>query len=117
MIFTGVKYARIQQYGGTITPKRSQYLTIPIGANLTPAGVARYSARSVPNSFFVKTRGGKLLLMGGSKGRARPYFVLVKSVYIPPRLEFFQTVQSLRARRVQRLRRALEASLHGKEVA
>jgi len=44
-----VVYARIQEYGGVVTPKRVKWLTIPDKSVLTPAGVARYpSARDYP---------------------------------------------------------------------
>jgi len=68
----------------TITPKRAKFLTIPIGENLTGAGVARFSSpRQVPDGFFVKTKGR--LLFGykrGKKGKFRALFVLVKSVFV-----------------------------------
>jgi len=68
----------------TIVPKNAKFLTIPIGENLTGAGVARYSSpRQVPDGFFVKTKGR--LLFGrkqGKRGKFRPLFVLVKSVFI-----------------------------------
>jgi len=68
----------------TIVPKKSKFLTIPIGENLTMAGVARYSSpREVPNGFFVQT-GGQLLFgyKNGKKGKFRALFVLVKSVLV-----------------------------------
>lgn len=68
----------------TITPKRAKFLTIPIGENLTGAGVARFSSpRQVPDGFFVKTKGR--LLFGykrGKRGKFRALFVLVKSVFV-----------------------------------
>jgi hypothetical protein len=68
----------------TITPTRGQYLAIPIGENLTGAGVARYSSpRQVEGGFFVATKGR--LLFGykrGAKGKFRPLFTLVKSVLV-----------------------------------
>ncbi len=68
----------------TITPKNAKFLTIPIGENLTSAGVARYSSpRQVPDGFFIKSK-GKLLFgyKKGKRGKFRPLFVLVKSVFI-----------------------------------
>lgn len=68
----------------TITPKRAKFLTIPIGENLTGAGVAKFSSpRQVPEGFFVKTK-GKLLFgtKRGKRGKFRPLFVLVKSVFV-----------------------------------
>jgi len=68
----------------TITPKKGKFLTIPIGENLTSAGVAKYSSpRQVPNGFFVRTKGR--LLFGykrGKRGKFRPLFTLVKSVFV-----------------------------------
>ena len=68
----------------TIVPKNSRFLTIPIGEGLTAAGVPRYSSpRDVQDGFIVKTKGR--LLFGykrGKKGKFRPLFILVKSVFI-----------------------------------
>lgn len=44
--FSGVPYARIHEFGGTIRPKRAKWLTIPVGPALTASGVARGPARS-----------------------------------------------------------------------
>jgi len=68
----------------TIVPTKSKFLTIPIGENLTAAGVAKYtSPRQVPDGFFVNTNGR--LLFGrknGKRGKFRALFLLVKSVTI-----------------------------------
>ncbi len=69
----------------TITPKRSKFLAIPIGEGLTGAGVPRYaSPRQVPDGFFVRTKAGNLLFgyKKGKRGKFRPLFVLVKSVFV-----------------------------------
>jgi len=70
-----------------IRPVRSKFLAIPIGENLTAAGVARYpSPRQVPESFkpfFTKSKSG--LVFGykrGERGKFRPLFALVKSVFV-----------------------------------
>ena len=68
----------------TITPKNAKFLTIPIGENLTGAGVARYtSPRQVPDGFFIESK-GKLLFgyKNGKRGKFRPLFTLVKSVTV-----------------------------------
>ena len=68
----------------TILPKRGKFLAIPIGENLTGAGIARFSSpRQVPDGFFVRT-GGKLLFgtKRGKRGKFRALFVLVKSVFV-----------------------------------
>jgi len=68
----------------TIVPKKAKFLTIPIGENLTGAGVPRFtSPRQVPDGFFVNTKGH--LLFGykkGKRGKFRALFVLVKSVFV-----------------------------------
>ena len=68
----------------TITPKSGKFLAIPIGENLTGAGVARFSSpRQVPDGFFVSTK-GKLLFgyKQGKRGKFRALFTLVKSVFV-----------------------------------
>ena len=68
----------------TIVPRNSKYLAIPIGENLTGAGVAKYSSpRQIKDGFFVRT-GGKLLFgrKNGKRGKFRAMFVLVKSVFV-----------------------------------
>jgi hypothetical protein len=69
----------------TITPKNAQFLTIPVGENLTGAGVARFiSPRQVPDGFFFKSKAGRLMFgrKQGKRGKIRPMFVLVKNVFI-----------------------------------
>jgi len=68
----------------TITPKKGKFLTIPIGENLTGTGITRFSSpRQVEDGFFVKSKGR--LFFGrkqGKRGKFRPLFVLVKSVFV-----------------------------------
>lgn len=69
----------------TIRPKKGRFLTIPIGENLTSAGVPRYtSPRQVEDGFFLKSKGGQLLFgrKNGKRGKFRPLFVLVTSVFV-----------------------------------
>ena len=70
----------------TITPKKAKFLTIPIGENLTGAGVARFSSpRQVPDGFFIQSKGQCLFgYKKGKKGKFRPLFVLKKSVTSSP---------------------------------
>ena len=68
----------------TIIPKKGKFLTIPIGENLNPTGVAKFSSpRQVTDGFFVN-KGGRLLFgyKKGKKGKFRALFVLVKSVFV-----------------------------------
>jgi len=68
----------------TIVPRKSQFLAIPIGEALTPSGVPRFaSPRQVPDGFFLRTDGR--LLFGrkrGKRGKFRPLFTMVKSVFV-----------------------------------
>jgi len=68
----------------TIRPKRAKFLTIPIGENLTSTGAARYSSpRQRPDGFFIESNGQLLFgYKNGKRGRFRPLFVLVKSVFV-----------------------------------
>lgn len=72
----GVIYARILERGGTIRPKRKQYLTIPLPG---VQGVIR----NYPGGFFKESRRGNLLYFIKEGGGIRPLFVLKKSVDIP----------------------------------
>lgn len=88
----GVKYAQIHEYGGTVTPKNSQYLTIPLDANKTATGKTRMDARTAisQGAFFFKSKAGNLLIgqKGSGKGEVVPLFVLKKQITIPARLGF-----------------------------
>ena len=75
-----VRYAKAQDLGATIRPKRRKYLAIPLRAAKTAAGVARYAtARVDPTEMFVsKTRkaGTDLLLRDVRTGE--PRYLLTK---------------------------------------
>ncbi len=105
-VFTDVKYARIHEDGGIITPKTSRHLWIPIGGNKTPAGVARWSPRelfdkltilgkSKKGNWVMGTKAGQTVSSYSSKtGKTKvkklmqgiPMFVLVDAIKITPRL-------------------------------
>lgn len=86
-----LRYAKIHETGGTITPKRGKFLAIPVGPALTGAGVARYvSPRDVPDLVFISTRNGAagvLVKKQGRKGneRLQVWFRLVRRVKIKPK--------------------------------
>ena len=81
-----VVYARIQDKGGTIVPRSKQYLTIPLGG-------VKGRADNYPNSFFIRSKAGNLLLVERKgKGGIRPLFVLKKQVTIPGSGWFTDTV-------------------------
>lgn len=88
-IGTNLIYAAIHEYGGVITPKNVQWLTLPMwrGAANMLGG-----AREVPNAFF-KWTGGKLMLYGKSKYGIMPYYLLRKSVTMPARPFVWPAIQ------------------------
>jgi len=82
-----VPYADIHETGGTIRPSIRAWLTIPLSAAKTEAGVTRFTAQDVRDghtkykSSFVRKG-----IIFGVQGRGRgivPLFVLKKSVDIP----------------------------------
>lgn len=83
---SSVPYARIHELGGTIRPKRSKYLAIPV----TRTAARMSSPRQDPTLVAIRTKRGGLQLvkrMGGSgrHGRIETQFRLVKSVRLPAR--------------------------------
>lgn len=80
-------YARIQEMGGVIRPKRAAHLAIPIGEATTKSGVARFSARdliSQPQAYgYVGTFTRNKIIFGKlPNGRIEPLFVLKNQVTI-----------------------------------
>jgi hypothetical protein len=66
------KHIAFLESGGTITGSR--YLRIPLAAAQTPQGVDRYagtSARNIPNTFIIRTLGGKLFIAQKDSKAAR----------------------------------------------
>ena len=122
----GKKYARMQEFGGTIKPKSGKFLTIPVADNLTPGGRVRYSSfrdlreRYPDQTYLVPAKKGGWLLFSDGKpgakppknGKAKPQllFVLKPQVTIPPRFGFKKTWDSLAGDRRQKLEAALAAA-------
>lgn len=80
-----VGYARLQDLGGTIRPRRTKYLAIPLSAAKTGAGVPRFaSARHDPTPMHIRPgkRPGTLLLHDNRSGMPR-YFLTKGPVRIP----------------------------------
>ena len=95
-----LRYAAIQEYGGTVVPKKGQWLAIPVGPALTPAGVARFAtARDVPDLRFIRLPGGGAILAKvkpGKKGQPSQltvYFDLRRSVTLRGRYYMLQGVK------------------------
>lgn len=137
-IYTHSPYARVQEYGATITPKRTKYLTIPLGAAKTAAGVTRGSARNWPGTTLGRGRKGLTIFAqgaqvmrarraDGSRGRVNtseyvtttsyrrgaPIFLLRKSVRIPGRLGLFAAWEREAPKRDALLAKAVRRGLKG----
>lgn len=84
IVGTNEKYARIQEYGGTIRPTTKQYLTVPTNVDAAKLRARHQSLRDVKGLRFA-TMFGKKFLIKGPKKRPRIMFVLVRSVTLPAR--------------------------------
>lgn len=94
-------YANIHETGGTITPRLARWLTIPLDAAKTAAGVQRFTAKDVMagatkySGSFVR----KGIIFGklerGKSARIIPLFVLKQSVNIPPRYYMSKTLEQM----------------------
>lgn len=91
--------AVVHETGATITPKKAQFLTIPLPAALSGSGVPlRNSAREWSNTFVQRSKRGNLLIFQKRGTGIIPLYVLKKSVTIPPRLAFEQSFEAGRDR-------------------
>lgn len=109
VVFAGrsaqVKYARIHEVGGTITPKRGKFLAIPVGPARTAAGVARFSSpRQVPDLHYVQSRKGQPMLVklkgkgrGKRAGAIEVWYILRRQVTIKPKHYMAATEVSARS--------------------
>lgn len=86
LVLRSAVYGPIHEFGGVITPKRAQWLTIPLPAAMTPAGVPRGRARDFPDTFIAKSQEGDLVIFQRkADDEVTPLFVLRKKVTIPAR--------------------------------
>ncbi len=99
---TNLPYARIQEFGGRIVPKKSRYLTVPIGVEgMRAAKRAKGNIRSLnlkpirtPKGLFLVEWKGSTKKGGASK--IKVLFKLVKSVFLPARPYFRPAVAELK---------------------
>ena len=109
LVAGGLRYIRMQEYGGTIVPKTRKYLTVPLPAALTPSGVLKGGARLVTRTFagprggdvhttadgrptvIFHGRSGTLIVAAKQGKRIVPLYALVKSVRLRGRLGFAKT--------------------------
>lgn len=103
----GAPYARVHEKGATIRPKKGRYLTIPLDAAKTPAGVPRAAAKlrnvggkwqttnKVPGASgldtFIFSKGQRKFIAVRSGGGLLPLYVLKRQVRISARLGFRDT--------------------------
>ena len=77
----------VHELGTTITPKRSQFLTIPLSAALDGRGIPiRPSARDWPRTFVKQSKRGNLLIFQRNGATLVPLYLLKRSVQLPARL-------------------------------
>lgn len=84
IVGTNSVYGRIQELGGTVKAVNTTYLTIPLDAAKTATGRTRGGARSFPNTFVLKSRAGRLIIMQKIGRGMRPLFLLVRQVRLQP---------------------------------
>lgn len=93
-----VKYAGIQEFGGTVRAPSGRMLRIPLKSALTPAGADRYPSplrTSAPDLFTLIKSKGKLLLIHNTTGV--PWYVLKKSVKIKGKHYMGKAMDKVRA--------------------
>lgn len=80
--------------GTTIRPVHRQFLTIPLDAAKTAAGVPRGTARDFPNTFIARSRrSGQLIIFQRQGKNIVPLFLLLKEVFVPARPALLPTLQ------------------------
>jgi len=84
IIGTNKPYSALQHFGGTITPKSKQYLTIPIGLSRQEQRQGK-RAKDFSDTFIAKSGAGNLIIFQNVASGIKPLFLLSKSVTIPPR--------------------------------
>lgn len=88
---TPLKYARIQNEGGTVVPRNGKFLTIPLSPPLTVSQRRVSKARDFADTFvyWFRRKGGEVagLIMWkrGKRSKPVPIFLLVKKVTIKAR--------------------------------
>lgn len=112
---TNVPYARIHEYGGEIVPVNKQYLTIPLPAALTGAGVLRKRAPEYTDAFVMRSRAGNLII-AQKKGADSivPLFLLKKRVKISEKRMFRNAVEDNSDRLKKLFVRNLKQAIEGK---
>lgn len=113
-----VPYARIHEEGGTIRPKKAQFLKIPVGPALTGAGVPRLPARRGAGGrsqkaqsalrFAPTAKGGVLIAPDG-----QVWYVLRRQVTIPARPYLAPALRAVEPQLQTGLDRLVRAAVEG----
>jgi len=105
VVGTNLVYAAIHEFGGTITPKNADWLTIPFAD-------VQGRAKDYTNTFFAWSKNHNLILFQRTgKGEAKPLFVLVKKTEIPARPYLNPALTENKELIVQRVGESLKRSL------
>lgn len=87
--------AGVHEFGATITPKKSKYLTVPLPASMDKRGVPlKKSARDWKNTFIAMSKKGNLIIFQKSGKKVVPLYVLKSEVKIKPRLGVRKTIET-----------------------
>jgi hypothetical protein len=115
----GLKYAPLQEFGGTIVPVNASMLAIPMEEVLTPAGVARFSPRDAESAgydrIFFSNVGSQLMMWGSKDGQIFPLFLMVRSVTVPAKPSAGPTLDANRVWIEGRLKRVVDEGIAGAE--
>jgi hypothetical protein len=114
-----VKYAAAQEFGHPgIVPVRAQYLAIPFGSALTPAGrlLSRFrnvsSLRQVKGLFVFRSKNGNLILGWRKKGELQAGWFLTKGpIVLKPRRYLRDAIDEARVRVLSELFAAATAEV------
>lgn len=77
--------ARVHQYGGIIVPRKAKYLSVPLTVEAKRYGSPRRFPKRRNLFVWTSRKTGKKLLAESKNGTLTFHYVLVDSVYIPPR--------------------------------
>lgn len=114
LVGQGLPYPPVQEFGATIVPKHAQYLTIPLDAVLTAAGVPRFSAGDAEAAGYRTFVRGRILY-GAKDGVVEPLFYLADEVKIPPRPTVKPTLDDNREYINRQLKEAVDDGIRGSE--
>lgn len=105
---SGVRYARIHEFGGVVTPKRSRFLPVPVHPDAKRAAAQGRGPKSFANTYVRRFGAGRLGIfrkgpaMGKNKNRPDPLlYMLVRSVRIPKRPYLVPALNAVRPRAVE----------------